>query len=330
MFSEFHLEALNHISYHFNWLRVMEYIFNDLKEVIQIERIGTLFYFEYDKNYKFHGEHHDFWEMVYCDKGEITIVADDTEITLLKGQIIFHKPGEFHNIMANNKVAPNVMNISFECGSKAMDNFKNKILTLNNKERNLLIQIFIEANTIFDPIIDESVAYLKPKEEQPIGGAQLIKINLEMLLLQLLRRELQQTQKGTVSKETTIVNNDALFNTVVSYMQDNLSRKITTDDICRDTAISRSSLQLLFRKKTKMGVIEYFDKIKIDVAKEMIRDGKQNFSQIAESLGFKSLHYFSRKFKVKTKMSPSEYSSSVKSRISVQEYPPNSNQESPI
>jgi len=44
----------------------------------------------------------------------------------------------------------------------------------------------------------------------------------------------------------------------------------------------------------------------------MIRNGKFNFSQIAEQLGYSSIHYFSRQFKKVTDMSPSEYASSVK------------------
>ncbi|NLV35802.1 MAG: AraC family transcriptional regulator [Clostridiaceae bacterium] len=37
----------------------------------------------------------------------------------LQGEIIFHKPKEFHNIWANGKVAPNLIVIAFECSSRA-------------------------------------------------------------------------------------------------------------------------------------------------------------------------------------------------------------------
>ena len=36
-----------------------------------------------------------------------------------------------------------------------------------------------------------------------------------------------------------------------------------------------------------------------------------NFTQIADSLGYASIHYFSRQFKKITGMTPSEYSSSI-------------------
>ena len=52
--------------------------------------------------------------------------------------------------------------------------------------------------------------------------------------------------------------------------------------------------------------------LKINAAKELIRTNRMNFTQIAEHLGYASIHYFSRQFKKVTGMTPSEYASSIK------------------
>ena len=52
--------------------------------------------------------------------------------------------------------------------------------------------------------------------------------------------------------------------------------------------------------------------MKISAAKELIRSNEMNFTQIADYLGYTSIHYFSRQFKKLTGMTPSEYSSSIK------------------
>ena len=44
----------------------------------------------------------------------------------------------------------------------------------------------------------------------------------------------------------------------------------------------------------------------------MIREDQYNFTQIADAIGFSSVHYFSRQFKKITGMTPSEYASSIK------------------
>ena len=43
----------------------------------------------------------------------------------------------------------------------------------------------------------------------------------------------------------------------------------------------------------------------------MIRDNQLNFTQIADRLGYNSIHYFSRQFKQITTMTPSEYALSL-------------------
>lgn len=87
---------------------------------------------------------------------------------------------------------------------------------------------------------------------------------------------------------------------------------LTVPVICEEFSISRSALQALFHKECSCGAIEYFNKMKIEYAKEMIRLGSMNFTEIAHYLSYSSLQYFSKQFKKSTGMSPLEYSSSVK------------------
>ena len=72
--------------------------------------------------------------------------------------------------------------------------------------------------------------------------------------------------------------------------------------------MSVSKLKLLFREKYGGGPINYFIELKIEKAKQLIDEGNLNLTEIAESLGFNSLHYFSRLFKKMTGISPSKYS----------------------
>lgn len=81
--------------------------------------------------------------------------------------------------------------------------------------------------------------------------------------------------------------------------------------ISRDNLIGVSQLKKLFRKHRGGGVMECFNLMKINTAKQLIRNQQMNFTQIADYLGYTSVHYFSRNFKNITTMSPSEYRSSI-------------------
>ncbi len=105
---------------------------------------------------------------------------------------------------------------------------------------------------------------------------------------------------------------DALFAQIKEYTESHICETLTIEQLCRSNSIGRSQLQKLFRSRSGYGTIEYFSRMKIDLAKQMIREDQYNFTQIADAIGFSSVHYFSRQFKKITGMTPSEYASSIK------------------
>lgn len=291
----------------------MSYIGTTLEDIIRIDELFTIHYFEYTSEFLFTGESHDFWEFVCVDKGSVKICMDETELTLHKGEIAFHQPNEFHNVSTYSQVAPNLVVVSFKCDSPFMDFFKQKVLKIDEKERSLLAKILVEAQNLFETSLNNPYTKeMKKKHNAPIGSEQLIRMYLESFLLNLIRRYSSSEQEIPlpVTKSSTDI-----FNRVSDYMEDNLSTRLSIQTICRDNMIGRTQLQNVFQKEAGMGVIEYFSKMKIQNAKHMIRMGSLNFTQISEQLGYTSIHYFSRQFKKLTGMTPSEYASSVKAMM---------------
>ena len=87
---------------------------------------------------------------------------------------------------------------------------------------------------------------------------------------------------------------------------------MSVESICHDNLIGRSQLQKLFRERYGCGVIEFFSRMKIDLAKKLIQKNEMNFTQISEFLGYSSIHYFSRQFKKLAGMTPTEYATSIR------------------
>ena len=61
----------------------------ELSEIIEIQKIVTIHYFEYMSDYSFPGERHDFWEFLCVDKGEVDIIAENNLIHCEKGRLSF-------------------------------------------------------------------------------------------------------------------------------------------------------------------------------------------------------------------------------------------------
>lgn len=284
-----------------------------LTRPIAVDRVVTVHYFEYSSSYVFEGERHDFWELLYVDKGEVDVLADGVPHRLERGSLIFHKPGEFHALRSTGTSAPNLVVVSFFCLSPAMEFFAGRIVCADEAERALLGRIVDEGALAFStPLDDPATTALERRKDAPFGAEQLLGGALEELLLRLIRRSGAPPSGPPPLSVTTRAGRDALFQSIEDYFLLRLDQPLTLTQVCADNFIGHTHLQQLVRSYTGGGVMKHFGRLRIDRAKAMIREGAGNFTEISAALGYQSVCYFSRHFKKAAGMTPSEYASSVK------------------
>lgn len=291
----------------------MDFYKHSFSKLFDVSEIVTIHYFEYGTDFVFPGESHDFWEFLCVDTGEVTVTADSNTYLLKKGDIIFHQPNQFHAVTTNGIVAPNLVVISFVCHSPAMRFFENRIFSLKERERNLLATIIAEAPGAFStPLNNPYTKGLDPASQQISGAEQMIQLSLEQFLISLYRSAFSDNTGNFLTKSIKLKQDEETFSHILAYMNTHICDSLTIDQICHDNLLSRSQLQKLFHDKCSSGIIDYFSRLKINYAKELIREKNMNFTQIADVLGYTSIHYFSRQFKKISGMSPSEYALSIK------------------
>ena len=142
----------------------------------------------------------------------------------------------------------------------------------------------------------------------------MILLYLEMFLITLIREHQEESgtsiqQKSSPEKESA---EQERLSEILKYLEYHICEKLTVKDICNEFSMSRSYVQLLFHEQLNCGVIDYFNQMKIQRAKDIIRDGSMNLPEIAYFLSYSSLPYFSKQFRLATGMSPSAYASSIK------------------
>ena len=159
----------------------MAYQSVSLERELFIKSIYTIHYYEYQNDFYFDGERHDFWEFQCVDTGAAEVVTDNGCYTLSRGQVIFHRPNEFHTLKATGRTAPRVVVISFACDSPCMKFFENKVLNFSDTERSILGRIIAEARNCFSsPMDDPYLEQMKKKENIPFGAQQLLILYLEI------------------------------------------------------------------------------------------------------------------------------------------------------
>lgn len=283
------------------------------ERIFNIEKIIALFYMELSKNFYYEGESHDFWEMVYIDKGEMLCTADKNRFILKSGEMTFHKPNEFHNLSGNNAVAPNVSIITFECKSRAMKHFEGKIFRLNAEEKSLLSMLFTEGLSCYR-MADEHNPLLQKLEKielSPYGSSQMTKNLLEVFLIKLCRNTEVLTKKMRRSYVIDGVDVPYHVKEILDFLHENIYGKLTVADVARRVGKSESTVKQLFSLYRKSGIMKYYNGLKIKEARKLIREGRYNMTQISDMLHFDNPQYFSKCFKAYTNMTPREYKASI-------------------
>ena len=293
----------------------MNYKKTVLKNDLVVEDVISIHYFEYAVDFTFSGELHDFWEFVYADKNELIVTADAREILLPQGCLYLHKPMEFHNVRGNGVNAPNSVIVSFSSQSPSLFEAAGKILPCRESEMALMAGIIEEGKRAFSsPLGDPYTEELVRVEDPVYGAEQLIRLRLEELLISLVRSARERGEAAPVIQPGPRRRKDEVrLREICDFLARHVEEDVKSEDVQREFFISESSLQKLFQHKVGCGAMQYFQRMKVDRAKELIREKKMNFSEIAEKLGFSSIHYFSRRFKSITGMTPSEYALSVTS-----------------
>lgn len=285
------------------------YVKTQLQNVITISKIVTVHYYEFDKNFAFGGESHDFWEMVYIDKGQVLVRRDDEDIQLSQGEIIFHAPNEFHSIKALGS-APNFFVISFVCDSPLMVYLEKHHTVLNKTLYGFISSIIREAeNTYVIPKNDPTLKKLVKRKNPPIGGEQLIKTYLEQFIIFFIRNIVKQGDTSVFPSKESMENH--LVSSAKRMIAEKSDSPFCVNDLCAALGYSKSYLSKLFHEQTGETIANYAVKQKIKRAKQLIVEGNYNFTQISEKLSFDNPQYFSRVFKRVTGMTPTEFKSSL-------------------
>ncbi len=288
-----------------------QYFKHKIKSLLVVNKIVLIHYLELDEHFFHEEESHDFWEFVYADKNDVLCTVDGQKVNLSEGQILFHKPNERHSLSAEGNSPTSVFVVSFDCISEAMRFFTNKCITLNRKQVGYLREIISVSKKTFDITYSSETENMPLLPSPTLGGEQIIKNNIEMLLIDIMRSMTETEYGNDVFLQESVIN-DKLTEDTIKILKEHVYDNLSIDDIARLTNYSKAYIFKQFKKATKKGVIEYFIDLKIKEAKKLLAKNELTVKEISDKLAFDTPNYFSKVFKKRCKITPTTY----KKRIS--------------
>ena len=264
-----------------------------LRRQIQVSSIYTFFYHEKEKGFTFPGESHAPLELTYVDKGALHSVADGRDILLEQGDLVLYGPDQWHMQYADVDMSPSYITITFDLAGGYPENLINRKFTIPQSAVPFLQRMLRELDRMDD------------------FSSDIVICMLQILLLELLRE--QVAPAGTKLRTTNAVNSEnEIIRRAQQYISEHVREKLTVPLVARHVDVSPSYLTALFRKNLQISPGEYVRRIKLQESKQMIREDNMNFTEIAAALQYSTVHHFSRQFKDKFGITPTEYAKSVR------------------
>jgi len=142
--------------------------------------------------------------------------------------------------------------------------------------------------------------------EGNFGEREILENALSSLLIRIVRDSVSQE---TDSAEDFEVRTQA--QALRRYLYENFRTKISLDGLSFIFRSNKTTICKQFREEYGITVFEYLNGLRVEEAKKMLTEGVRSVTEIADQLGFESIHYFTRFFKKTTGMSPSDYKRTV-------------------
>lgn len=107
--------------------------------------------------------------------------------------------------------------------------------------------------------------------------------------------------------EVKKVRNAKSLGEALKYIRENYYKNITLEDVARSVYISPYYLSHLFKEELNITFLEYLTMVRMEEAKELLKDTSLSIVAIASQVGYEDASYFSKVFKKYVGISPSQY-----------------------
>ena len=165
--------------------------------------------------------------------------------------------------------------------------------------RSLPTQVVIRDAAWFESLLNRLLT-LDEEERDPATEAEFDAV-LKAALLSLLRES--ASDRARTGRLHPAVRQ------AIRLMKENVAAPFTHEELAKLTGTSARYLNVLFKTHAGTSVKTYLARVRVERARQLLAESTMNVSQIADTLGYADIYFFSKQFKQFTGESPTRYRS---------------------
>ncbi len=252
-------------------------------------------YVSFKHIYSNHMHCHERYEICLCLKGEGRFLQGDDVFNISKGTVFVAEPHRFHEIQSSKENELYLFFFGVHIEKKEYKGLKEKKDTFLDGFLRRHYSTVEQCEDLFHylPLLDREM------KKSTLGLNEKI---LELLVFDVLERLIGETEVDIIPS----VNVREIVIHADSYVSQNLSKKISVEDVAKACCVSSRHLQRIMRMHFHQSVGRWILDKKLHAACSQLHNGK-SVKEVAEMFGFTDANYFSVAFKKKYGIPPSRY-----------------------
>ena len=226
--------------------------------------------------------------------GEATFNLDAKDYNLTAGSLVFSKPGVIRSATNSfhHPVKLYAVDFLYSCPLRIEGKWKITFPVLP-----FLLQDKIQDEFMLKKLISSFHELTKYWISDSLDK----QLKCNMLLTGIINLLLVKTYGNDVAYDKV-----RKVNKLIEFMTEHYHHQITLDTLASSIKISPNYLCTLFKEVTNKTPTEYLLNIRINKAKELLKDGL-SVTEVSSVVGFNDIYYFSKCFKKYSGLSPSQY-----------------------
>lgn len=238
---------------------------------------------------------HAFFHYIYSLSGHTRVTVEKQAYRTGPESLVLVPPGTVHAITSLDTSC--CLDLKFSCSP----GLEARITALPRYLRTA----DAKAGSLIRNIFEEAVGQEQDYDE-------VINIRLYELLILLLRQQSDGREDWQSARYSPDTFSNENIHQAIRIIEDELAGPLRVTELAQRCGYSENYFREVFRENVGVTPNTYINRRKISRAKEEMLYSDQTVTQIAESLGYQSIHYFSRLFKKMTGITPTAYISRVK------------------
>ena len=253
-----------------------------------------------------------FFRIYLVDEGEACMTVEGMEQRLTPGHLYLIPPFSLHNDSCDRHFSLYYLHVSENptFATRIFEQFRFPLEVSATELDEVLMKRLLAINpgkglALYDPVSYDNDSGFLQSLASTAHSSFPVRMETNGILLQLLSRFLEHSEKLLVSEDNRIVK-------TLRYIRENIGKKIHISDLSERCFLSDDHFTRLFKQEMDDTPVDYINRKKMEHAQLMLVIDEAPVKDIACSLAFENIPYFNRLFKQLVGKTPTQYRDSFR------------------